>query len=43
MLRAVVGDTPFAEAPTTAGIAAAVGEIDVIEASVGSKFSECPI
>ena len=43
MLRAVVGDTPFAEAPITAGIAAAVGEIDVIKASVGSKFSECPI
>ena len=43
MLRAVVGDTPFAEAPMTAGIVAAVGEIDVIKASVGSKFSECPI
>ena len=43
ILRAVVGDTPFAEAPIATGIAAAVGEIDVIKASVGSKFSECPI
>ena len=43
MLRAVVGDQPFAEYPITSGIAAAVGEIDKVKASVGTKFSECPI
>ena len=43
MLRAVVGDNPFADFPIIAGIADAVGAIDTVKASVGTKFSECPI
>lgn len=43
MLRAVVGDTPFADYPTVESIAAAVGVIDIVKATVGTKFSECPI
>ena len=43
MLRAVVGDTPFADYPTVESIAAAVGDIDIVKATVGTKFSECPI
>lgn len=43
MLRAVVGDTPFADYPIIESIAAAVGDIEIVKATVGSKFSECPI
>ena len=43
MLRAVVGESPFADFPITAKIAASVGDIDVVRASVGNRFSECPI
>ena len=43
MFRAVVGDTPFADYPTVESIAAAVGDIDIVKATVGTKFSECPI
>jgi len=43
MLRAVVGETPFTEYPTVEKIAAAVGDIDIVKATVGTKFSECPI
>ena len=43
MLRAVVGESPFADFPITAKIAASVGDMELVEASVGNKFSECPI
>ncbi|MBU74627.1 MAG: hypothetical protein CMM73_02825 [Rhodospirillaceae bacterium] len=43
VLRAVVGDTPFAQAPKISGIAASVGEIDKVAATVGDRFSTCPI
>ena len=43
MLRAVVGESPFADFPITAKIAASVGNMELVKASVGNKFSECPI
>ena len=43
MLRAVVGEDPFADFPITAAIAASVGNIDLVKAAVGNKFLECPI
>ena len=38
MLRAVVGESPFAGFPIIAKIAASVGDIDLVKASVGNKF-----
>ena len=43
MLRAVVGESPFADFPIIAKIAASVGDMDLVKASVGNRFSECPI
>ena len=43
MLRAVVGDTPFSDYPTVKSITATVGDMDIVKATVGTKFSECPI
>ena len=43
MLRAVVGESPFADFPITAKIAASVGDMELVKASVGNKFLECPI
>ena len=43
MLRAVVGESPFADFPITGNIAASVGDMELVKASVGNKFSECPI
>ena len=43
MLRAVVGEDPFADFPITAAIATSIGKIDLVKTSVGNKFSECPI
>ncbi len=43
MLRAVVGERPFADFPITAKIVASVGDMELVKESVGNKFSECPI
>ena len=43
MLRAVVGESPFADFPITAKIVASVGDMELVKASVGNKFLECPI
>jgi glutathione S-transferase len=43
MLREALGGAPFADFPIISGISAAVGEIDTVAATVGNKFSECPI
>ena len=43
MLRAVVGESPFADFPITGNIAASVGDMELVKESVGNKFSECPI
>jgi hypothetical protein len=43
MLREALGGAPFADFPIISGISAAVGEIDMVAATVGNKFSECPI
>ena len=43
MLRAVVGEEPFADFPITAAITTSFGNIELVKASVGNKFSECPI
>ncbi len=43
MLKAVVRKCPSADFPITAKIATSVGDMDVLKAWVGNRFSECTI
>lgn len=43
VLRAIVGEKPFAEFPKISKIAASVGDIDKVSTTVSDRFSTCPI